>query len=402
MIDIKYKKIYDEFINNYEEIHLDPWHEISKEELDNIYNKLVNDMDINDEYSFCYFIKHIIKRLNGSEDAHTKYSPFFDPIPYTFRKIDNEVFLSYPNDLYGYSLTSINGVSIDKVMDEIDDIISYGTEGKRDYEIELTLFSKLKMFSLPSFRESDDLTYQFEKDGKVINKKITRDEKYKEMFNEFKYLYGKVCGYEIVDNCLIYTHRSVQNQFEERIKQTIENLEKEDIDNVDTIIVDIRGNTGGNAKLNWLLMDYLKDHLAGRKLLCLTDYKVFSGGRYALGNLLELGATTIGDEIGTPINCFGNSNWIEIDGHRFSVSECYFYPFKDESYDKEERFKHVGVGTKEEFKDTITDELRIPYIYKPDVLVKQTKEDFLNKKDTVLEFALSYSKGEKVKKKSGV
>ena len=84
MIDIKYKKIYDEFINNYEEIHLDPWHEISKEELDDIYNKLVNDMDINDEYSFCYFIKHIIKRLNGSEDAHTKYSPFFDPIPYTF------------------------------------------------------------------------------------------------------------------------------------------------------------------------------------------------------------------------------------------------------------------------------------------------------------------------------
>ena len=394
MIDIKYKKIYDEFINNYEEIHLDPWHEISKEELDNIYNKLVNDMDINDEYSFCYFIKHIIKRLNGSEDAHTKYSPFFDPIPYTFRKIDNEVFLSYPNDLYGYSLTSINGVSIDKVMDEIDDIISYGTEGKRDYEIELTLFSKLKMFSLPSFRESDDLTYQFEKDGKVINKKITRDEKYKEMFNEFKYLYGKVCGYEIVDNCLIYTHRSVQNQFEERIKQTIENLEKEDIDNVDTIIVDIRGNTGGNAKLNWLLMDYLKDHLDGRKLLCLTDYKVFSGGRYALGNLLELGATTIGDEIGTPINCFGNSNWIEIDGHRFSV--------KDESYDTEERFKNIGVSTKEEFKDTITDELRIPYIYKPDVLVKQTKEDFLNKKDTVLEFALSYSKGEKVKEKSGV
>ena len=49
-----------------------------------------------------------------------------------------------------------------------------------------------------------------------------------------------------------------------------------------------------------------------------------------------------------------------------------------------------------QFKDTITDELRIPYIYKPDVLVKQTKEDFLNKKDTVLDFSLSYSKGEKV------
>ena len=402
MIDIKYKKIYDEFINNYEEIHLDPWHEISKEELDNIYNKLVNDMDINDEYSFCYFMCYIIKRLNGTEDAHTKYSPFFDPIPYTFRKIDNEVFLSYPDDLYGYSLTSINGVSIDKVMDEIDDIISYGTEGKRDYEIELTLFNKIQMFSLPSLRDSDELIYQFKKDGKVVSRKIAKHEEYENMFNEFKYFFGNAGAYKIIDNCLVYTHSSAAHQVRKKIDESIKKLENENIDNVDTIIVDLRGNGGGSANNNNPLMNYLNNHLNGRKLICLIDYKVFSGGRYALGDLLKLGATTIGDEISTPINCFGNSNWMDIDGHQFSVSYSYLYPFKDESYDTEERFKHVGVSTKEEFKDTITDELKIPYIYKPDVLVKQTKEDFLNKKDTVLEFALSYSKGEKVKKKSGV
>ena len=42
MISIKYKKIYDEFIKKYEEIHVNPWHEISKDELNDIYKKLVN------------------------------------------------------------------------------------------------------------------------------------------------------------------------------------------------------------------------------------------------------------------------------------------------------------------------------------------------------------------------
>ena len=51
MIDIKYKKIYDEYIKKYEEIHLDPWHEISKEELDNIYNKEALNIPLKDGVS---------------------------------------------------------------------------------------------------------------------------------------------------------------------------------------------------------------------------------------------------------------------------------------------------------------------------------------------------------------
>ena len=52
MILEKYKDTYDKFISKYEEIHVNPWHNISKEELDKIYHDLVTSMDINDKYSF--------------------------------------------------------------------------------------------------------------------------------------------------------------------------------------------------------------------------------------------------------------------------------------------------------------------------------------------------------------
>ena len=79
MIDIKYKKIYDEYIKKYEEIHLDPWHEISKEELDNIYNNLVDDMDINDEYSFLTDSKGSVTKAvdkEGNEIAEVRYGSY--------------------------------------------------------------------------------------------------------------------------------------------------------------------------------------------------------------------------------------------------------------------------------------------------------------------------------------
>ena len=41
MILEKYKDTYDKFISKYEEIHVNPWHNISKEELEN-YNDLSN------------------------------------------------------------------------------------------------------------------------------------------------------------------------------------------------------------------------------------------------------------------------------------------------------------------------------------------------------------------------
>ena len=47
---------------------------------------------------------------------------------------------------------------------------------------------------------------------------------------------------------------------------------------------------------------------------------------------------------------------------------------------------------KEEYKNNINEDVLKPIIFKPDIYVKQTIEDYLNNIDTVLNYAIEYSK----------
>lgn len=386
MIDIKYKKVYEAFMDHYKKVHPCPWHEISEEELNDIYNFLINRMDVKDKYTFFYMMNYIIKRLSGLEDAHTEYE-FVEPLPINFKIIEGEILINYPERLKGSSLLAINDIDINKIVGELEEIITYGTEGRRRSKIEDYLFNRVALLSLPSLRGNNKVVYKIQKlDGEIEELEFDNVQKYKEeMFDTIEYLFGKTGEYEIKDGSLIYKHSSVQPQFETRIKESIQRLRREDLTNVSKIIIDLRGNFGGNSQLNKGLMDYLRDN-AGKELLVLTDYRVFSAGRYALMDLLKLGAITIGEEIGTPINCFGETNRIKVDYYTFTSSSAYFYPGK------------CNVRNKDDFKRLIVDEIREPYIFKPDVYISTTKEDYINGIDTVLEYALSYNKNNLLRK----
>ena len=84
-------------------------------------------------------------------------------------------------------------------------------------------------------------------------------------------------------------------------------------------------------------------------------------------------------EIATHINCYGNSNWIKIDNHYFSVSESYLHPFIG-----------IGASSKEEFKEKITNDIYELYNFKPDILVEETKGSYINNEDIILNKALEF------------
>ena len=382
MINKKYEILYNDFIEHYKRVHINPWHEINEEQLNDLYDKFINVMDVVDIYSFKYFMDYIIKRLCGESDAHTKFE-ILSLLPINFRIFDNDVLVNYPDNLKNSKLLSINDINIDVIIKELIDTISYGTEGKKKYELEKSLFNKVKLFGIPSLRGCEELVFEVEKpNGEKEKIKFSKDEKYskEQLFDYDKYRYGNNATYRFVDNCLIYNHSSVQMKFKEKIEKAIERLKSEDLSNIDTIIIDIRGNTGGNSALNKILMDFIKEN-NDKKIICLTDYRVFSGGRYALVDLINLGAITIGEEISTPINCYGNSNWLNVGEYHFSVSECYFNPLLNYS-----------ARSKEEFKKGVTKEIIEPYIFHPDILVLETKEDYIDGIDTILNFAIQYSK----------
>lgn len=378
MISIKYKEMYDVFINHYKNKHVNPWHEISESELDKLYNNIVSNQDINDDYSFNYLMNVILKRLSGEVDAHSKYDDV-KMITMNFRIFGEDVIINYPDNLKGYELISINGYDIKDVLDQLDDVITYGTEGKRIYELEKALFNKKKMFGIPMFRGADSLVMSFKKtDGSIITREFKKDEEYseEEMFDWDIFAYGNVGTYGVKDKKLIINYSSVQNKFKSNIENMMVEISKLDLSEIDTIIVDIRGNTGGNSGLNKPLIDFIIK--TKKRIICLTDYRVFSSGKSLLVDLIKLGAITIGTGISTPLNCYGNSDWIEYNGYRFSSSSCFFAPNYEWS-----------ASSKEEYKSEVRDEFITPVIFMPDVYIEQSKEDYLNGIDNVLEYALS-------------
>ena len=378
MISIKYKEMYDVFINHYKNKHVNPWHEISESELDKLYNNIVSNQDINDDYSFNYLMNVILKRLCGEVDAHSKYDDV-KMIPMNFRIFGEDVIINYPDNLKGYELISINGYDIKDVLDQLDDVITYGTEGKRIYELEKALFNNKKMFGIPMFRGADSLVMSFKKtDGSIITREFKKDEEYseEEMFDWDIFAYGNVGTYGVKDKKLIINYSSVQNKFKSNIENMMSEISKLDLSEIDTIIVDIRGNTGGNSGLNKPLIDFIIK--TKKRIICLTDYRVFSSGKSLLVDLIKLGAITIGTGISTPLNCYGNSDWIEYNGYRFSSSSCFFAPNYEWS-----------ASSKEEYKSEVRDEFITPVIFMPDVYIEQSKEDYLNGIDNVLEYALS-------------
>ena len=64
MINSKYKKIYEKFLENYKQIHVNPWHEIDEKELEKIVNDLLQRYDVTGEYSFCYFMNTRLFLMN--------------------------------------------------------------------------------------------------------------------------------------------------------------------------------------------------------------------------------------------------------------------------------------------------------------------------------------------------
>lgn len=379
MLDLKYKDLYSKIIEHYKNSHINPWHEISEIELNKYVEKFLNNNKVDNEYMFFYFVQSIIKKLSGTEDAHTMYE-CKKILPINFRIFDDGVLINYPENIKGSTLIAINDIEIKIILEEIENIIIYGTNGKRKYEIEKMLFNEIGLFSLPSLRKYDVLDFKIKAlNDEYQNIVFEKNKKYNNTFDYIKYYYGDIASYYFKNNCLIYNHSSLQNKFEEKIKETIASLEKEDLKSIDKIIIDLRGNTGGNADNNKYLINFLKN--SNKKLICMTDYRIFSGGRYALIEMIRLGAVTVGGEISAPINCYGNCNWKNFDEHYFSSSTSYLNPLNN-----------INLNSKEEFEKEKIKELLKPIIFTPDIKIEQTKEDYISNIDTVLEYALAYSK----------
>lgn len=154
------------------------------------------------------------------------------------------------------------------------------------------------------------------------------------------------------------------------------------IRDIDNYIIDIRNNAGGSSTIIKPLLEFLK----GKKIIVLINEKVFSSGRMAYVDLKNIGAYSIGSDISTSLNCFGNvpGEFLLKDLDLFvKRSSTYWY------YD--ENLLCHGFE-----KDTFSlyfrnrKKLLEPKILHPDEYIIPSIDDILNNRDPQLEAAINF------------
>ena len=387
------EKIKD-ILNLIEERHIDMYFNISKEELDRYIDEILEMYDINDDYSLYYYTNMIIKKIFGIYDSHTKLlfekSDFYLPI--RFKYINNKLYIIRTTEetkslLYS-EVKKIENIDINIIIDEIKSIIASSTEEYITSQIELFLINGYKIKSLPSINSKlDEFNFTVNKDEKIIDMKLTKDEGYLLSINKPKENYS----YEIIDDKMIIVYNKCREEYDGQMIEFVNKIESESKKfGIEKFIIDIRGNQGGNSEIINPLIEFLKD----KKTVTLVDEYVFSGGRFAILDLKNINSKFVGTGIGTQLNCFGNAPITKYDNFIIPISNKYFYMDTSYSYDD---FRYAD--TKEKFKKLKQNkELFVPQIFKPDYYSKKNIDDYKDGFDRELEFAIELLKEEKLQK----
>lgn len=373
-----------------EEKHIDCYFNVSKEEILKYIKEVLEKYKLEDDYDFYYMANMIIKKLFGELDSHTKliFKNSKCNMPIRLKYIDDKLYIVKTDDEHkeiNYSqILKINDIDINILIDELEQIISYSTKGFLDSQIEYTFYNGSKIKSLPSI------------DNKVEKFKYTilKNNEEKDIYlqsSDIQFYEDINYTFEIIDEIMVIHYTSCFENYENQMINFVKKIKQVSIkNNIQKYIVDIRGNVGGNSEIINPLIEYLKD----KEIVTLIDKYVFSGGRFALSNLINIGSKTVGTGIGTSINCFGNISRNEIVNFILPISYKYFYV-------KDDRI--CNINKKEDFisfkSDIQNQKYFIPIIYEPDYIVENKIEDYENNKDRVLEYAIEILNEEKINHK---
>ena len=367
----RYSEDLDLFLRRLKSRHINIFHDKSSEEISQYIKKYKN--KINNDLDFIYFLNYLLKFINNGKDSHTKCKfKNNKALPFMFRFLNNKLYIVESSSLYSSYLykdvISINGVSIIKLIKEMRDSISYTTVGYLNSEIEFNFSSVNGIRYLPSI-DSNTSTLMFKfSDDSSIELDVDNIESY--ILERKNYLY------DIQNNKLILKYIACKDI--DGMNKFINEISK--LNNYNSIILDIRGNGGGDSSISVPLIDFIKSK--DLKTIVLTDYMVYSSSTFIIDSMINYNAKFIGSEIGTTMNHFGNISSFKLPNTDILVnySTKYFY-YKNGEFSSCSKRRELKKLEDYRFKSVH---------FRPDVLLDNDIFDIMNHRDKVLDKALSY------------
>ena len=345
----------------------------TKDEFDKELDFIIRDKELYDRFDLYYYMNYMFKYMLNEYDSHTRmYFTDSKALPIKIRIIDGIPYIVDTIPKYyqykGSSITSINGIDINQIMSELEKIICYASNDYLRIMLEDSLSDCNVLKSLPIINVLSDISFTTDK-GEINFEK--------EDINAYTDINAKPnYSLDIKEKTAVITYKSCKD--EDKMIELVDKLKS--IDQLDSFIVDLRGNSGGNSSINRYLVDYLN----GKKVIVLCDERVFSSARMCMIDLKNNGAELIGTNPGTPISCFGNCMMklrYEDLGLRINGSVTYWY--YDENYNCSGIYRN-------EFDDVLRSnpDLLKPVFLSVDEIISPTIDDYLNNNDPVLNKAL--------------
>ena len=251
------------------------------------------------------------------------------------------------------------------------DILFYGMLIKRKgIEDLLAAFEKIK----------DDIPKNIHLRLYGDNKEVDALKKLKEYHLERK---DNKPNFYIQDKALIFTYQSCHPYYIPVIDSLLKVLDRETKNqNITKFVLDLRGNGGGASAIIKPLIEYLKN--TNLELVTIVDKGVFSSGRFACVAMQMIGSKVVGEQIGTPINCFGNvlrPPVLTNTTQQPIFAKTYWYLDDDKE-------KMVGINEKKELLKYDKDFFK-PKFLELDEEYTETLTDFVNDYDIFLKKALA-------------
>lgn len=323
----------------------------------------------------------LIKYMSEHLDSHTHLAFYkVTPLPYKLKWINGSgLFIDYSLDakIRKAKVLKINGILVEKLIDEYEKCVSYATYNHLYFMIENNFNILEVLYSLPSFKR-DNLLLKVETDKGILS--IDTKNSLKECLLERK---DTKPNFYIQDKALIFTYQSCHPYYIPVIDSLLKVLDREiKNQNITKFVLDLRGNGGGASVIIKPLIEYLKN--ANLELVTIVDKGVFSSGRFACVAMQMIGSKVVGEQIGTPINCFGNvlrPPVLTNTTQQPIFAKTYWYL----DYIQE---KMVGINEKKELLNHGKDFFK-PKFLKLDEEYTETLTDFINDYDIFLKNALA-------------
>ncbi len=356
---MKNSEILKNILSTMEKEHINLYHSISKQEIEEYISNLTN----LDELSQLDFDCEMLKLFAKFKDAHTRY---YIPRGYLDKKlifIDKKMYLKDGEEYK--EVISIGEMDAKEILKQISSMQAYETNAYLKDCLNSELNNKFYYEMLKIAQEDGSLNCVVDNNGKeehVTINPISR-EKYVELgfVDNSPFYIHKM----LEDNILLIKYRACVEdkdypftKFVEEVKQQIKSK------NISQYVLDLRGNHGGDSSIIRSLTQAIKElELNG---VVLIDNGVFSSGRWAVADFKrEFNTPLIGEPTGGAAASYGYNKNLQVEGKRFSVSTRY--------WDFSEVF-----GTKGSIQ--------------PDILIPKTIEDLKEDKDSQLLSAIRYLK----------